>query len=390
MRRLAALLGLVVALMTAPAVAGEAEIAAIKAVLAPGPVDANLFNAAFLKAVPPDRLQAATEPLKAQIGPVVAVEPRGGQTYAVETATYEMITDIVLDADGKIAGLLLHAPVQKNASLEDLLKQMATAAPQSAYVVLKDGKPIAASNPDQALAVGSAFKLGVLKALKDDIDSGRRKWSDVVTLKAEDMSLPSGMLQSWPAGAPLTLHTLATLMISISDNTAADTLLKLVGRDKVEAALGIAPVLSTRELFILKANHDLLSRYVAADAEGARKLLEEVDALPLPDVNKVMTPFTPGAEWHVPPNTLCALMAEVADLDVTQVNAGVVPKTDWASVSFKGGSEVGVLSLVTQAKAKDGATYCVAAIWNGPAALDEGKAEVAYAGVMGKLARGGN
>ena len=251
MRRLAALLGLVVALMTAPAVAGEAEIAAIKAVLAPGPVDANLFNAAFLKAVPPDRLQAATEPLKAQIGPVVAVEPRGGQTYAVETATYEMITDIVLDADGKIAGLLLHAPVQKNASLEDLLKQMATAAPQSAYVVLKDGKPIAASNPDQALAVGSAFKLGVLKALKDDIDSGRRKWSDVVTLKAEDMSLPSGMLQSWPAGAPLTLHTLATLMISISDNTAADTLLKLVGRDKVEAALGIAPVLSTRELFIL-------------------------------------------------------------------------------------------------------------------------------------------
>ena len=389
MRKLGALLGLVVVFMTAPALAGDAEIAALKAVLAPGPAEAGLFNGAFLKAVPPDKLQAVVEPIKTQIGPVVAVEARGGQTYAVETATYEMIADIVLDTDGKIAGLLFHAPVQKNASLDDLLQQMAAAAPQSAYVVLKDGKPIAASTPDKALAVGSAFKLGVLKALKDDIDSGAREWSDVVMLKAEDMSLPSGMLQTWPVGSPLTLHTLATLMISISDNTAADMLLKLVGRDRVEAALGISLALTTRELFILKANRELLSRYVAADAEGARKVLVEVDALPLPDVSKIMTPFTPGAEWHVSPNKLCALMAEVAGLDVTQVNPGVVPKTDWASVSFKGGSEVGVLSLVTQARGKDGTTYCVAATWNAPQALDEGKAETAYAGVLGKLARGG-
>ena len=389
MRKLGALLGLVVVFMTAPALAGDAEIAALKAVLAPGPAEAGLFNGAFLKAVPPDKLQAVVEPIKTQIGPVVAVEARGGQTYAVETATYEMIADIVLDADGKIAGLLFHAPVQKNISLDDLLQQMAAAAPQSAYVVLKDGKPIAASTPDKALAVGSAFKLGVLKALKDDIDSGAREWSDVVMLKAEDMSLPSGMLQTWPVGSPLTLHTLATLMISISDNTAADMLLKLVGRDRVEAALGISLALTTRELFILKANRELLSRYVAADAEGARKVLVEVDALPLPDVSKIMTPFTPGAEWHVSPNKLCALMAEVAGLDVTQVNPGVVPKTDWGSVSFKGGSEVGVLSLVTQARGKDGTTYCVAATWNAPQALDEGKAETAYAGVLGKLARGG-
>ena len=108
MRKLAALLGLLMALMTAPALAGDAEIAALKAVLAPGPVDASLFNGDFLKAVPPDKLQAGIVPLKERIGPVIAIEPRGGQTYAAETATYEMIADIVLDADGKIAGLLFH------------------------------------------------------------------------------------------------------------------------------------------------------------------------------------------------------------------------------------------------------------------------------------------
>src|SRR5205085_7243909 len=119
--------------------------------------------------------------------------------------------------------------------------QMSTLAPEASYLVTKNGEALYSLNPDTALAVGSAFKLGVLKALKDQIDAGTRKWSDVVELQASDISLPSGTLQIWPVGSPFTLHTLAGLMISISDNTAADMLLKLVGRDKVEAALGTAP-----------------------------------------------------------------------------------------------------------------------------------------------------
>src|SRR3569623_1274119 len=102
MRMVWAILGLVVALMATPAFAGDAEVAAIKTVLAPGPLDTGLFSAEFLRAVPPDKLSAVVEQIKTQVGPVVAVEPRGGQTYAVETASYEMITDIVLAGDGKI------------------------------------------------------------------------------------------------------------------------------------------------------------------------------------------------------------------------------------------------------------------------------------------------
>src|SRR5438046_1868069 len=124
MRVLAAVLGLLVVLMSVPVLAGEAQIAAIKAVLAPGPVDAGLFNTDFRKVVPPDKLEAAVEQIKTQIGPVVAVEARGGQTYAVETAAFEMVTDIALDGSGKIAGLLFHAPIAKTASLEDLLHEM--------------------------------------------------------------------------------------------------------------------------------------------------------------------------------------------------------------------------------------------------------------------------
>ena len=370
------------------ALAGDKEIGAIEAVLAPGPVDMGLFSADFLKAVPPDKLEPVLEGIKTTIGPVVAVEPRGGQSYAVETATHEMLTDIGLDGDGRIAGLLLHPPLAKSASIDDLLKEFGAVAPQSAYLITRDGAPLYASNPDMALAVGSAFKLGVLKALKDEIDAGTRHWSDVVMLSAADISFPSGVLQTWPVGSPLTLHTLAALMISISDNTAADALLHLVGREAVEAALGVAPALTTRELFTLKADAGLKARYVAADLMGKRAVLAELETLPLPDIAKVATPHDQGIEWYISPTKLCELIGAVAGLDVVQINPGVANRSEWATVAFKGGSEIGVLSLVTALTAKDGARYCVSAVWNAPQAIDEGKATGAYGSVVSKLAKG--
>src|SRR5690606_39753601 len=50
-------------------------------------------------------------------------------------------------------------------------------------------------------------------------------------LEAGDVSLPTGILQEWPVGTPMTIQSLATLMISISDNTATDVLLRVAGRD---------------------------------------------------------------------------------------------------------------------------------------------------------------
>ncbi|MEP7241681.1 MAG: serine hydrolase [Devosia sp.] len=375
-------------LLAAPAMAGEAEIAALVAVLRPGPTDFTLFSPDFLKAVPPAQIDAALLPLKTSIGPVLDVVPKGGPSYAIETATHEMLADIGLDGTGKIAGLQLHPPVAKTASVDDLLKDWKTAAPQAGWLITRNGVTLAAEGADTPLAVGSAFKLGVLKALRDDIDAGRRHWDDVVKLAATNISLPSGTLQSWPVGSPLTLHTLAALMISISDNTAADALLLLVGRDKVEAVLGIAPVLTTRELFTLKTNAGLKARYQAGDLAQKRAVIAEADALPLPAINGVLTPHDDGVEYDLSPAKLCALIGAVADLDVTQINPGVANKSQWARVSFKGGSEVGVLSFTTQLTAADGTVYCASGIWNGPAALDEGAIGIAYGSVLAKLAKG--
>jgi beta-lactamase class A len=59
-------------------------------------------------------------------------------------------------------------------------------------------------------------------------------WADVVALQEQWRALPSGVLQDWPLGTHLTVESLAVLMISISDNTAADALAGLVGCAEVE------------------------------------------------------------------------------------------------------------------------------------------------------------
>src|SRR5690606_30405286 len=141
-----------------------------------------------------------------------------GQSFLVETATHEMPSDIVLDSAGKIAGLMFRPAVARNLGFDEILADLAALAPKSSLLVTENGVERFAREPEAELAVGSAFKLGVLKALKDQIAAGQHSWDEVAELAASDISMPSGMIQAWPVGAPLTLHTLAALMISISDN----------------------------------------------------------------------------------------------------------------------------------------------------------------------------
>jgi hypothetical protein len=77
-------------------------------------------------------------------------------------------------------------------------------------------------------------------------------------------------------------------------------------------------------------------------------------------------PVALDVEWFFSTRELCALMAEVRRQPLMQVNPGVANPEDWETISFKGGSEPGVLNLTTALTAPDGHTYCVSATWNDP------------------------
>lgn len=347
------------------------------------------FTDAFLNEVPVARLETILAQYTDQLGAFVQLKGEASPFTAVFESGSAAV-QISLDNQGHIAGLFFQAPTPTVGSLEDAAANFRELEGEVSLLVLQDGSELTALNADAPLAVGSAFKLAVLTALQAQVEAGERRWDEVVTLDTAWKSLPSGILQTWSDGSPLTLNTLATLMISQSDNTATDALLNLVGRKNVEAlGVGERPFLSTQELFKLRApaNAELLQRYQNGDEAAKRQVLEELETLPLPNVGEL--PNDPAAldvEWHLSAVQLCDLMAGVEALELMSVNPGVADPANWARVAFKGGSEPGVLNLTTWLEREDGTHYCVTATQNRQdAALDEEAFFGYYSALLGAL-----
>jgi beta-lactamase class A len=353
-------------------------------------VEATWFDATFLKAVPLPQVQQLIGDLRQNFGALKQVQAQPN-SYQLDFERGAIEAQIVLNAQGKITGLLLQ-PRPQGIALEEAIAQLQTFPGQVNLLVQKNGQDLAALNADTPLGVGSAFKLAVLAALQQQITAGKLAWTNVIPLDASQKSLPSGILQDWHDGAPLTVESLATLMISVSDNTATDTLIHHLGREMIEPfSSRNRPLLTTRDFFLLKdpANAALLSRYRNGNERDRRQVLQELQVLALPDVSlfTASKPLAIDVEWLLTPRELCSLMGQVADLPLMQVNnGGLVDPQQWAKISFKGGSEIGVMNLTTQVQAEDGTTYCVSATWNNPeAALEEEQMFMLYSGIIAGL-----
>ena len=375
MRRLAAIL----ALCATSAQAGPAEEAALTRLLS-GPAQAAQFAPSFLSAVPLAQIEGILAPLRAQIGAVDSVTVTDDRA-TITTATHRMAGRIALDGEGRIAMLLVEPPVALAPDPDSALADLLLLADTLAWAVVIDGQPVSARGADTALPVASAFKLGVLRVLKDDVASGARGWTDVVRLEDRHRSLPTGSLQDFPAGSPFTLHTLAAAMIAQSDNTATDLLIDTLGRARVAAALDLTFVLTTREMFALKADPALADRYRNASMADRAAISAQAAGAPLPPVGAVLGPFDPQIEWPVSPAHLCDLLDATQAADIFILNPGLADPADWDRIASKGGSQPGVLSLATWAEAK-GRTICLAALLNHSAAIDEQAAFAAYGAAL--------
>jgi beta-lactamase class A len=350
---------------------------------APSP-QAEWFDSSFLTQVPLTQVESLITGFRTFLGAYQSVKQKDDE-YLVQFEKGELSAQIALNDEGQITSLLLSNAIDPTA----VIPQLQALPGQTNLVILEGNTELAAHNADEALAIGSAFKLAVLATLQEQIEEGDRNWSDVVELRPEDKSLPSGILQTWFDGALLTVQSLATLMISQSDNTATDTLIRLVGRRAIEALTPRnSPFLTTREFFALKnpENESLRQRYQTGTPRQRREVLKELASAPLPDASIFSgNPVALKVEWFFTPRELCGLMQKVEDLPLMSVNpgGGLVDPSQWERVSFKGGSEPGVLNLTTSLKAKNGKTYCVSATWNNAeAAIDQTNFFVLYGGIL--------
>jgi beta-lactamase class A len=379
----------------------KARIAAVPAIInGTGDFEAY-FAPAFKAQVLKTQFDQLGQQLKAQFGPAVKVEKV--TATSPHAATLELgfekgvgSINIVIDPapPHHVTGLLITRVEPHGdtiARIEAEIRALPGTAAFGVYALGEGATPVNELAGTQRLPIGSAFKLWVLAEAARQVNAGSRKWSDAVTLGPR--SLPSGITQRWPAGAPVTLHTLATLMISISDNTATDTLLTALGRDKVDAVVaetGVAepaatlPVLTTMELFQLKApaNADLAAKWKAAGPEGRRKLLADNRArLVATKIDPAMfgnKPMAPDIEWFASPRDEAAVLnwlrtkgGEPA-LAILAVSPGTPSGTLFDYVGFKGGSEPGVIFTSWLVKTRKGNWYAITGGWTRTdAAVDE-------------------
>lgn len=246
---------------------------------------------------------------------------------------------------------------------------------------------------DERFAVGSSFKLYILGELIDEVNAGRRRLDDTMLLSAAHIGPPSSELAAWPLGSPITLNTLALKMMSVSDNTATDHLLYLLGRETVEgrmAEMGHAdpavnrPLLSTRDMTMLRDKRTgMLGReYAKLDEAGKRAFLESRFSQP-PNYDDL--DFDTGAydisEWYATPLDMARALAWIqartgedqpANLcrRVLAVDPKLTldPKT-WPFVGFKGGSEDQILAGNWLLKHRNGRWYTYHTFFNNPNGL---------------------
>lgn len=141
------------------------------------------------------------------------------------------------------------------------------------YVHHLSGRETVELNADRPFQMASVFKVPILAELMSQVASGARALDDRVTLTDGMKSPGSGVLKELSEGTALSIRDLATLMIIISDNTATDILLGLVGKDAVNArvrACGLERTtiaMSCRELL-----YDLVGLAGAPDTAETRRL----------------------------------------------------------------------------------------------------------------------
>ncbi len=322
-------------------------------------------NSTFASQVAP-----VVQDIQKKMGKIVSVRAVNLGGFLIRLERGNQVVNLELNEQGQIASIYFI-----ESSMDNALKMLKALPGKTNVVILQNGKTLVEQGVKEPLATGSSFKMAVLNAAQQAVILGKFKWETPITLKAEDFVVSSPILSKKKAGDTLSMREVADAMIQVSDNTATDTLIRLLGREAIEKFIlpRNIPLLTTKNMLELKHqnNTKLLEEYRKSTLEKKRGILQKIDATPITPDLKLDKPTALDLEWYYTPLELCNLMIQVQDNSSMQINPGIAIKTDWTQVAFKGGSEAGVLSLTTYLKSKLNKHYCVSATWNDTKNLSE-------------------
>lgn len=304
--------------------------------------------------------------------PWTATGHQGTETFSstrIEGAQSALDLQLEVNAAQELVQLVFlpaQEPPEPAGSFDEIEERLPELPGEARLLVLEGGAELLRVGDDEPAAMGSVFKLWVLAAVVEAVEDGVIAWDETLILEEVHLVPSSLQLMDAQPGDEITVEEAAQAMIEVSDNTATDLLIDLMGRETVEQTVVAAghhdpdlmlPFLTTRELFHLRwADPELGAEYAASDPQQRRELLagipggeleiSEADLLPDDGAEHGLEWFGTGEDIAGVHELLDIQAAEHPQLrQILSANPGIRPERQWwDELAFKGGSSPGVLA----------------------------------------------
>jgi beta-lactamase class A len=132
-------------------------------------------------------------------------------------------------------------------------------------------------NGDRLFPSASIVKIPIMAAVFQAVQDRRITLDQKVTMKASDQTSGSGIIKTMPAGSQFTVGKLLELMVTRSDNTAANMLINLLGRDYLNAyfkRIGLRKTNLSRKMMDFRKRRKGIENYTTP--RDVSKLLEKM------------------------------------------------------------------------------------------------------------------
>lgn len=268
-----------------------------------------------------------------------------------------------------------------------------------AYEVVKGGglKPLHERATDRRLSIGTTAMFFVHSVAVQQVASGAMRWDTPIALDLYYKSWPFSSTLDAPEGTFITLADWTRRMMLATDNTAAEHLLAIFGREAIEAevarirdiagvlpagtsATTVEPFLTPTEFWKLKSSllADPLECYAwSGDAERRESLQRDVPEMQISELvagNWVTPQAINRVGWFASTRELCTLANDVFDRCATKdmrpgLDAWRLPGVEkgnpkWRRVWGKLGGEPGVLAGVWAIESRDGRIFIMSIAFN--------------------------
>jgi len=141
-------------------------------------------------------------------------------------------------------------PIQSPTTLDEKIKAELVNFKGKAWIYAKnlDTGQDYSLRADEQVRTASTIKLPIMTEVFRQVEQGKIKWTDEITLTKQNKQGGSGILGEFSEGSRIDLKTLTNLMIVVSDNTATNLILDKVTADSVNDFLDTLGLKQTRSL----------------------------------------------------------------------------------------------------------------------------------------------